>query len=471
MMNIIRIIIIAFIVLCLEPLYGQEIKRNFTFDDFIRQVKEYHPIARQAQISIEKGDAQLRSSRGGFDPKAFTNIGQKYFQNDQYYSIIDAGLKVPTWFGIELYGGLEQNNGINLNPERKTPNAGLVYAGLAIPIGQGLFIDQRRADLRQAQLFQNISQEEQRIKLNKLLFDAAKAYWDWFASYEIVSVYDDAVRFAEERFEGVRSNALLGDVPIIDTVEAFIQLQNRRIKLKDAELDFFNQTERISVFLWGENYVPLEIEEGVVPVNNENIKRFILDEVIENEIDSLIQNHPALIQGQLTLDQLDIERRWKAEQLKPTFNIKYNALNEALTQDFVAGYSINNYNWGLEFSMPLFLRKERGELKLTKLKMEDQQLYLQHQEQSLDMLVRTSINTWKTTTSQVQLFQENVNNMAQLLEAEKRKFDYGESSLFLVNAREQSYISGQIELAKRLSENQKALLSINYQLGLLGEIE
>lgn len=450
---------------------SQDIQQYFSFDEFITLVKNYHPISRQADISIERGEANLRSARGGFDPQAFTNIGQKYFDNDQYYSIVDAGLKVPTWFGIELYTGFEQNNGVNLNPERKTPSNGLMYAGISVPIGRGLFIDQRRADLRKAQIFQNITKEEQRIILNDLMFNAAQVYWDWFASYEIVTVFDDAVRVAAERFEGVKSNALFGDVPIIDTVEAFIQVQNRTIQLKEAELNFKNQSERLSVFLWGEGYVPLEIDEGVVPTRNDDVKKYILDEMVTNQIDSLVKNHPILLQGKLRLDQLEIERRWKAEQLKPVLNLKYNALNEALTDDIISGYSINDYNWGLQFSMPLFLRRARGDLKLTKLQIEDQEMALQHQEQSIEMLIQTAMNTWEVTTDQVALFERNVRSMEQLLNAEMRRFDFGESSLFLVNAREESFINGQIELARRIAANQKALVSISYQLGVLSDID
>jgi hypothetical protein len=39
-----------------------------------------------------------------------------------------------------------------LNPENTVPNAGLTSLGISVPLGQGLFINQRMADLRKAKM-------------------------------------------------------------------------------------------------------------------------------------------------------------------------------------------------------------------------------------------------------------------------------------------------------------------------------
>ena len=449
--------------------WSQEGERYLNFNQYIEIVKENHPIALRAKLNPEFGEAAVRAARGGFDPQVFTNIGQKYFQNDQYYSLVDAGLKVPTWFGLDVYGGFEQNNGVNLNPERKTPSNGLVYAGVSLPVGQGLFIDQRRADLRQAQLFEKISEEEQRLMINELLLKASNAYWDWFAAYENVRIFEEAVRVAEERFEGVRMSALMGDVSIIDTVEAIIQVETREVRRQQAVLRFKNATQQLSVFLWQDGTVPLEIDDNVLPSDNQVLTDYILDAEIEGEIDSLINIHPAIIQNRYYLDQLEIERRWKAEQLKPVLNLKYNALNEPLNDNVIAGYSLNNYNWGLQFYMPIFLRRERGELAITKLKIRDANLDLENQFAEFMANTNMAINNWKTSTQQLELYRSTVNNMETLLNGERTRFEVGESSLFLVNAREESFINGQVELIRLITKNQKSLIDISYQLGVLGD--
>ena len=470
MIKSVYIALFCFLLLSLNHLFAQEsVKEKLDFDTFIEVVYRFHPIAQQARLNPEMGESTVRAARGGFDPRLFTNIGEKYFENDQYYSLIDAGFKIPTWFGLELYGGIEQNNGVNLNPERKTHNAGLAYAGVSLSVGQGLFIDQRRADLRKAQLFEKMSHQEQRVVLNDVLLGASNAYWDWFAAYQVVEVFEEALRLANERFEGVKSSALQGESPIIDTVEAHIQVENREISLQEARLNFQNKTAALSVFLWGENSVPLEVEENVIPEDKIVLSELIKDEEINQMVDSLVNNHPVMLQQQLYLDQLEIERRWRAEQLKPVVNLKYNALNEPIGNNVVAGYSINNFTWGLGFYMPVFLRRERGQLQLTKLKIRDASLGLENLRENLFAEVNIALNDWRTTTNQVGKSESVMQNSEVLLKGEQRKFEIGESSLFMVNAREVGFIESQIAFARFLASNRKALIRLNYQLGVLSD--
>ena len=164
-------------------------KQVLTYQSFLDLVKEHHPIAKQANIQRDKGDAEVRTARGGFDPKVNSEIQQKYFDGKQYYDISNSNLKVPTWFGIELESGFEQNQGVFLNPENTVPNAGLWYAGGKAPIGQGMFIDQRRSELRKAQIYQESTEAEQMAILNDLLYDAGKSYWNWFTAYNQLKVY------------------------------------------------------------------------------------------------------------------------------------------------------------------------------------------------------------------------------------------------------------------------------------------
>jgi outer membrane protein TolC len=440
-----------------------------SFEGFMKLVKENHPIAQQANLQLERGEANLLAAKGGFDPQLFTNIGQKYFNNDQYYSLVNSGLKIPTWFGLSVEGGFEQNNGINLNPERKTPSNGLVYGGLSLAVGQGLFIDQRRADLRQAQAFERITVEERRLMLNNLLLNASNTYWEWFNAYQLVEINKEGLRLAEERFEGIRESAILGDLPPIDTIEALIQVQARTLNLQEAQRNYFNQTGWLNVYLWSSDGIPYEIENNVVPVPLKNLEATIFNDTLQNQISTMIQQHPVIRRNELRLRQLEIERRWKIEQLKPVLNLKYNALNQPINQDLIAGYSMNNYNWGLQFYMPILLRKGRGELKLTNIKIKDQLLQLDLQEEQLTFHVKAAINDWNTYNNQLTVVVDNVKNLTTLLNGERRKFEVGESSIFLVNTRETSYIQGLIQQASLVTRNQKSLVEISYHLGNLGD--
>jgi len=50
-----------------------------TREAFVRLVLENHPVARQAALRTELGEATVRSARGGLDPVATANYDAKQF--------------------------------------------------------------------------------------------------------------------------------------------------------------------------------------------------------------------------------------------------------------------------------------------------------------------------------------------------------------------------------------------------------
>ncbi|MCF8277882.1 MAG: TolC family protein [Flavobacteriales bacterium] len=450
---------------CLSSVFVQG--QTLTFNDFNAIVRQHHPMAVQADLQLVRGDAAVQMARGGFDPKIGTDIGQKYFKGDQYYSLVDAGLKVPTWFGIEVNAGYEQNAGKFLNPENSTSGGGLIYAGLLLPVGRGLFIDERRAELRKAQIFQKSTVVEQRLMLNELLYEAGKAYWYWFETYQVLKVYEQAIQLAEFRFGAVKQQAAAGDKPTIDTLEAGIQLQNRQLGLQQAQLDFKNATALLGIYLWQRGQIPLEVSEGTVPERMELVVPRSADDAPLGKLDSLIADHPYLQQYRFKIAQLKIDRRMKIEQLKPQLDLKYNAINQVVGSNPFANLSPNNYTWGLQFNMPIPLRKERGALRLANVKIQEADLQIADQEANINYKINSSINDWYTTRDQAMLYQRTVSDYAGLLEGERQKFSSGESSLFMVNAREVGYIETQLKYIALLAKNQKAELATGYALGVL----
>ena len=405
----------------------------------MNQVMEHHPMVYRANIAAESGDASLRSARGHFDPKLFGDIGQKYFKNDQYYSQMKGGVKVPTWFGISMEAGYENNGGAYLNPERSVPEAGLWYAGLQLDLGNGLIMNQRRAELEKAKLFEAQSEFQRTILRNQLYHDASNAYWKWYFMFETLRVYEDAVKNAEVRFKGIKESAIYGDKPYIDTVEAKILLQNRTVSYLEAQTKFQNAEAQLELYLWGEGIVPIELE-GVYPEKSpeEDIG------LIETEYSVL--NHPYLSINELKLKEKEVELKLKREQLKPDLTLKYNALSEPVGSDLLAEYSISNYTWGASFAYPILSRKARGDVKLSKLKLQDQELTLTYLEAELKYKIEVAKNELELSNQKLFLNQKLAENTQSLFAAEQALFQLGESSVFMINSRENSYLKSSIEL-------------------------
>jgi len=297
-----------------------------------------------------------------------------------------------------------------------------------------------------------------------LMLEAGQVYWQWFFAYNQVLVFQEAIVLAQTRLNAVKAEVRAGDKPSIDTVEAGIQWQNRQFGLQQAQLDFANASAQLEVFLWQDGLVPLELEENTIPQAQSDVLPARIDTQLANDIDSLVAKHPAMQQSQLKIDQLEVDRRLRLEQLKPDLNLNYNAINQPVNGDAFAQYSINNYKWGLGFSMPLLLQKERAELKLNKLKIQDADYDLGLKQQGLAFKAISALNDWETTAQQLELYTQTTTDYSRLLQGEREKFSIGESSLFLVNARETGYINAQLKLLELLVKNQQARLKWLYSL-------
>ena len=99
--------------------------QQLTYDEFLGFVKKYHPLVKNAALPISEAQASLLKARGAFDPKIEVDFNKKQFKDNEYYSILNSSFKIPTWYGIELKAGFDNNEGIYLNPENTMPNQGL----------------------------------------------------------------------------------------------------------------------------------------------------------------------------------------------------------------------------------------------------------------------------------------------------------------------------------------------------------
>ena len=423
------------------------------YSDFLDQVLNNHPIAVQADLQPQMGDANLRTARGAFDPKLGSGLSQKSFDGKNYFRVLDAGVKVPIWGGVTLYGDYQQANGEYLNPEYTLPDAGLVSAGIEVNLGNGLMIDKRRADLKKARFYAQATEAQRTIMLNDLIFDATQHYWIWVRYYNEMLVYREAVELASVRLEGVISSFKNGDKPAIDTTEALIQYQNRLYSLTESMMKVNSSRLALSNFLWGEQEEPLELRETVraPKVKIKTHKHPELEEQGQKLFNpsSLTESHPVLNYYSLQLDMLEVERRYKLEQLKPKASVKYNILSGVEEERF--NPLLQNYKWGFAVSFPLFLRKERGELEKVKLQQQQSQLDLNLKWVQLENKLKDLAIKIDLTADQIELYTDAVENYQRLLDGEVRKFESGESSLFLVNRREQSLIKAELQLLSQLT--------------------
>lgn len=421
----------------------------FSFNEFLGYVKKFHPLVKNADLEISAAQANLMMARGGFDPKIEVDFDQKQFKNKDYYSILNSSFKIPTWYGVEIKAGFDNNDGYYLNPENNTPNQGLTSLGISVPLGQGLFINQRMADLRKAKIQVQLSQAERKLEAIKILADAAVAYFNWKRNFDEVKLYETYNTNAQIRFKGIKELINQGDKPAIDSIEAGIIVKNRMLSLEDSQLKLTKAKLELSNFIWIENNIPVELSDVLIP--EAKLDATIRETLKTNDLQSAdfsIINHPKIASLERKIEMLNVDKRLKANMLLPKIDIGYSYLSDP--RNF-QNYEFTDYKVGMNFNFPLFLRKERGSLKLAKFKIQETEFALGLEKVQLNNKINAQKIEIESLIKQRNLINGLVNDNNAMLLSEERLFTFGESSLFLINTRENNLVTAQ--LASILLEN------------------
>jgi outer membrane protein TolC len=436
-----RLLLLLFIT---QFTYSQESESVLTFEEYLGYVQKFHPLVKQANLVISESQANLLKARGAFDPKMEIDFNRKTFKSDEYYDVISATFKVPTWYGIELKANFEESGGIYLNPQNTLPEDGLYSAGISFSVGQGLLINNRMAALKQAKYFVKQQQSERIILVNEILYQASMAYFDWLKSYKEYMINEEFLANAELRFKGVKQSIDSGDRAPIDSIEAGITVYNRKLQIEQYRLALKQKMLVASNFLWLENNTPIEIQEDIIPdTSTKESVDFVLRITQDIPYDSNLTNHPKLLSLDYKLKQLQVETRLKRNKLLPTINLEYNFLSQ--DPEIINSFNTLNYKSGLYFNMPLFLRKERGDFKLAKLKLNNTEYERSNAKFTLSNKLKALESELYSLIEQEQYITKIVEDYQTLVNAEERKLELGDSSIFLINTRENSLIDAKLK--------------------------
>ena len=438
---------------------------NFGYEDFKNLVLKNHPTVKKANLFPRDAEAEIMQAKGAFDPKLTSYFDRKAFKGDDYYNRWDNILKIPTWSGVDFKLGYERNTGKYLLPE-ESPE--LIVVGLIVPIGQGLVIDARRNTLKQARLGRNYAEAERQKLINSTVYYAAKSYWDWWFSYQQLQLIREGYDLADKRFIATRERARVGEQATIDSVEAKITLQDREVSLQQAVIDLQNNRLALSNYLWSANEMPLELPEDATPPLAGI--RTVDETILLALINQVKLQHPEIQKLNVKIDQLFVEERFRKEMLKPIFNANFNFIADGFTSkpiyDNKNSFSLDNHKLGFEFAMPLFLRKERGKLQQIRIKQQSTGFELNLTRREIMNDVYAAYNDVRNYEKQLKIQEDATKNQDILVRAEQRKFDIGESTLFLINTRESKLIEMKTKVESLKSKYEKALANLAYMAGL-----
>lgn len=415
-----------------------------SLSEYLGFIKSFHPIVKQANLIINESEAKLMKARGAFDPKLEADYDRKKFKDTEYYDKLNAIFKIPTWYGIELKGHFEENDGVYLNPETTIPEGGLYSVGVSISLAQGLLANKRMTTLKQGKLFVEQAKSDRQLLVNNILYEATLIYFNWLKTYNEKRVYEDFLENAAMRFHGIKKNYEVGEMSAIDTLEARIALNDRKLNLEKSSIKHIKASLELSNYLWLNDNTPIEIKEHVIPdVNTFETIDATLNTSLLNIENLDLENHPKLQSLDLKFKNLTLEKRLQLNNLLPKIDLQYNFLSQ--TPEVIQSFNSSAYKTGLNISFPLFLRKERADLKLAKLKLLDTEFEIMSTKITLKNKIDAMTQELSSYVLQNNYTTTIVADYNTMLSAEERKFFLGESSLFLVNSRESKLIDAKLK--------------------------
>ena len=212
-----------------------------------------------------------------------------------------------------------------------------------------------------------------------------------------------------------------------------MSLEKANLKLNKARLELSN-------FLWTNENIPLEISEELYPESNLELTLPNLLK-LENLNEISVEGHPKLNALKSKIDIFKVDKNLQANRILPKLEASYNYLSEPSAFD---NYRFEDYKIGVNFSFPLFLRKERAQFKLAKLQVQDAEFGFSFEKLSLQNKIEAQKKEIISYRNQLTLNTKLVENYTAMLSGEERLFQLGESSVFLINSRENSLVSSQI---------------------------
>jgi outer membrane protein TolC len=429
-----------------------------SYNEFIENILSFHPVAKQADLKIKSAVAERLKAKGFLDPQITSNWQQKNFDEKLYYRQFQSYFTLPSRLGINIVGGYEYGSGTFLNPEYLTNDFGLWMAGIEIDLIQGLWINERQTALKQAKVFRTLAETQQVLMLNSLMLEASESYIEWQKYYAVGKVVEESIEIAENYFSNTVLSFNQGEKTALDTLEALLILQDALLFQQKNKAKMNKAIQILENYIWI-NDVPVILKDNIIP---ESLQNNLFEQDFPADLMSIVESHPLIIEKKNKRASYLLDLQLKREKLKPKLKAKYHPLLGGTEQNYFPDAETRGYRFGVDFSMPLLFRTARADVQLNKIKVQEVDFEIENKKNELLNSLENNLDQQIILENQIELQEKNVKGYQQLLKGEEQKFKFGESSVFLLNKRQEKYIQEKIKLIELKIEKSKLLLLYQY---------
>ncbi len=418
-----------------------------TVEEFTRRVAAHHPAVRQARLGVEQAREEQRVAAGGFDPTVAATWDRKTFGTVAYYDYMAAALTVPTPTGVDVKLGWERTGGRYAGLDRRTPAGGLLTAGLSIPLGQRIVTDERRTALAVARALRDGADADRDATVNRVLLQATRDYARWYEAERRVAVAREGVALAEFRLDAVRRRVIAGEAAPIDTAEALLETHRRRAQLVESAQGALAARLTAEAHLWDARGLPDTLPRGAAPSGALRDALLPDSAAVARWMATEARAHPDVQRVEARVAQAAAQRRLAAQQVLPLAALELGALGAA-GEPLAPGADLaDDLKVGLAVRTPLLFLRERGRAGAAGVRVEQQRVERDRARREVVVAARIALGEVGAVAAAADAQRAAVEQARLLVRGEQRRFEAGESTLFLVNQRERALLDEALRLA------------------------
>lgn len=427
-------------------------------EEVLASVERNYPLLRAATQDRAIAEGELRSANGAaFDPSWVTR-GQAqpvgYYQQWQLDSVVTQ--YTPLWGATAFVGYRFGENMPVYYGDRLTKTGGEIRGGLSVPLWRNGPTDRRRSNIWKAEAgidAANLSVEQQRLVFIR---DASFRYWDWVAAARKREIAEALLAIAVQRDAQVAARAAAGDVPAIERTDNSRLIVQRQGLVASTERELQKAAIELSLYFRDDAGKPLVPDVSRAPRTFP--EPVPLDgHVVQRDAEAAPMRRPEVRRLDALGRQQDVELEFARNQRAPAIDVFVNgsydlgdprANRPDLDKPVIAA--------GVLVDIPILNRAADGRAKAAeaaKTRIEEQRRFARDRIQAD---VQDATSALEAARLRASVARREVELARQLEEAERTRFDAGDSSLLLVNLREMATAEARAREADALADYAKA---------------
>jgi outer membrane protein, heavy metal efflux system len=435
---------------------AEEERDVVSLEDVFEAVEQQHPSLEGARAGIERAEGVALSARGAFDPRLRTRTAAQpvgYYE----WASLETDVRARTIaFGMTPFVGwrLGRGNFPIYDGRLTTARGGEIRAGLELPLLRDGWIDASRANRRKADRGRSIARLEAEQRRLELLRDAAVSYWEWIATGERVEIRAHLLELARDRDAGIRRQIIDGNTAEIEALDNERLIVAREGALVVARRDARRSALDLSLFLRDPAGRPTIPSDARRPTRLELPGALVDDAGLDADIERALTRRPEIALLEARVANAEVDVRLAKNQLLPTLTTQ-SYLAKDLGQGTEALLPVE-VGVGAVFELPVPLRGPRGELRVAKADRTRLVKDLQLAKERVGVEVRTAHLEMTAARRRAELARQQAELAERVAAAERERFSLGDSTILIVNLREEAAADAAAAEVDALADYRKA---------------